>query len=165
MKRRYLYALMFSVPGLLFAAISTVALAAAVAGVLWIFVFGDDTWPSFVHRTMSVLLFAVFACIWIALLAAAYAWGKRQEAATAMNRKHVVLALGSSAGLVLLALLHQLSAGNIGPRPDGVVCADFCAAKDFSSSGLDQDGTCRCIGSGSREEVTVSIESAPAESK
>lgn len=165
MKRRYIYALMFSVPAFLFSAILTAVLIAAIAGALWIFVFGDNVWPSFVNRSMSVLIFAVFGFVWLALLSTAYAWGKRQEASAVLNKNHVFFAVGSSVGLVLLALLHQLNVGNIGPKPDSIVCSDFCATKNFSSSMSPQDGSCRCLGSDGREDLISSMKALRTESK
>ena len=165
MKRRFLYALMFSVPAFIFAVILTVFIVAAIAGVLWIFVFGDNAWPSFVDRSMSILIFIVWATAWLLLVLAAYVWGKRQEQFAALNKKHVFLAGGSTVGLLLLALLHQLSVGNIGLRPDSIVCSDFCTTKNFSAIRLPQDGTCRCYSSDGREALIFSIKSLRAQSK
>lgn len=165
MKQRYIYAVMFSVPAFLFAAILTAALVAVVAGVLWIFVFGDNVWPSFVNRSMSVLIFAVFGVVWVALLCVAYVSGKRQEAAMALNKNHVFFAVGSSVGLVLLVVLHQLNVGNIGPKSDTIVCSDFCTTKNFSASMLPQDGSCRCLDSDGRESLISSLKALRSESK
>jgi hypothetical protein len=44
MRRRYLYVLMFSVPALLASLMMSVAVLGTAAGVLWLFVYGDDPW-------------------------------------------------------------------------------------------------------------------------
>ncbi len=46
MKKRYLYTLLFLVPGLFVSLLITLAVFAAVFGALWLYVFGDSTWPT-----------------------------------------------------------------------------------------------------------------------
>jgi hypothetical protein len=162
MKRRYLYPLMYSVPALVVSAIFTAVLTGAVWGLLWLFVFGDDTWPPFVERSAPILMFVVLATGWVWLLWAAYAWGKRQEIHVRLNMAHAYLAAGSTAALVLLVFLHQLSVGNIGPPPDPVLCAEFCAARSFGSSRVPHDGTCRRYRADGGEALNVSIDSLRA---
>ena len=43
---------------------ATVAFVGVTAGVLWIYVFGDDTWPAWVDPVMSVLMMLVGAAVW-----------------------------------------------------------------------------------------------------
>jgi hypothetical protein len=162
MKRRYLYALLYSVPALMLAAVLTAVLVGATWGVLWLFVFGDDPWPPLVDRLAPVLMFAVLATAWGLLLSAAYRWGKRQEVHADLNKKHVYLAAGSAAALVLLVTLHQLSVGNIGPQPDVVACSGFCTAQQFGSSSFPRDGTCRCYGADGREALNVPMKDVRA---
>ena len=45
-KRRYLYVLLFAAPTFLLALIAGAMLLGAAAGALWLFVLGDDPWPS-----------------------------------------------------------------------------------------------------------------------
>lgn len=162
MKRRYLYPLMYTVPAFVLSAMFTAALIAAIWGVLWLFIFGDNTWPSLVDRSATILVVAVFTTAWALLLWAAYVWGKRQEIHARLNMAHVYSAVGSTAALVLLVLFHQMSVGNIGPQPDPVLCADFCTTKNFGTSRLPHDGTCRCYGADGSEALNVSIDSVRA---
>ena len=37
---------------------------AAVAGFLWIFVFGDDSWPGWVEPTLSILIPIIGLALW-----------------------------------------------------------------------------------------------------
>ena len=46
MKRRYVYVLLFATPAFLASIIVSLLLFGAAAGVLWLFVFGDNPWPS-----------------------------------------------------------------------------------------------------------------------
>lgn len=153
MKRRYLYALMYSVPAFIFSVVFMVVITAAIAGVLWLFVFGDNPWPTFVDRYSPIFMVGGLATVWLTLLWGAFTWGKRQEAYSSLNMKHVYLAAGSTATLVLSIFLHQLSVGNIGPKPDVIVCVDFCTAKKFPASRSPGDGTCRCYDDFGRHEA------------
>ena len=163
MKRRYLYALMYSVPAFIFSTVFMVVVTAAIGGVLWIFVYGDNPWPSFVDRYSPIFMITVLGAAWLTLLWAAFTWGKRQEAYPSLNMKHLYFAAGSTAALVLAVFLHQLSVGNIGPKADVLVCADFCTTKNFSASRFPQDGTCRCYGSDGHEALNVSMNGVRAE--
>lgn len=155
MKRRYLYALLYAVPAFIVAAIVTVVVTVAIAGVLWIFVYGDNPWPPFVDRYSPMFIVAVLAITWLALLSAVLAWGKRQEARASLDMKHVYLAAGVTASLVLLVLAQQRSVGNIGPQPDVIVCSDFCTARKFGASRFPQDGTCSCHDANGTEALSV----------
>lgn len=157
MKRRYLYALMYSVPAFIFSVVFMVVVTAAIGGVLWIFIYGDNPWPSFIDRYSPIFMIAVLATAWLILLWAAFAWGKRQEALPSLNMKHLYLAAGSTAALVLAVLIHQLSVGNIGPKADVLACADFCAARKLSAT-FPQDGTCHCYGSDGIESTIGVVE-------
>ena len=55
MKRRYLYVLIFGVPALLVSVIISFLLFGAAAGVLWIFVFGDNPWPAFAGKMLTAV--------------------------------------------------------------------------------------------------------------
>lgn len=155
MKRRYLYALLYAVPAFIVAAIVTVVVTVAIAGVLWIFVYGDNPWPSFVDRYSPMFIVAVLATTWLVLLAAVLAWGRRQEARASLDRKHVYFAAGATLSLVLLVLVQQRSVGNIGPRPDVLACSDFCTARKFGASRFPQDGTCGCYDTDGTEALRV----------
>jgi hypothetical protein len=106
MKRRYLYALMYSVPALVLSAVVMVVVTVAVAGILWIFVLGDNPWPSSINRYSPIFMFVVLATVWLMLLRLAYDWGRRQEAQPSLNMKHVYSAFGSTAILILAIVLQ-----------------------------------------------------------
>lgn len=148
-------ALLYAVPAFILAAIVTVVVTVAIGGVLWIFVYGDSPWPSFVDRYSPLFIVAVLATTWLALLSAVIAWGKRQEARASLDMKHVYFAAGATLSLVLLVLVQQRSVGNIGPRPDVIVCSDFCTARKFQASRFPQDGTCGCHDTNGTEALRV----------
>lgn len=114
MKARYAYPLVFLLPSVMAAALAAIVTIAAGAGMLWIFVYGDDPWPASAHTVLMAGAFVVFALALAALLAAGYAFGRRREAAGGLRRAHVVAAFAVSAGLCVLVLLHQWQVGHIG---------------------------------------------------
>ena len=144
------------------AAIAAFVVAGLGGGILWLFVYGDDTWPQAAETFVTLVAAVAFLVTLAALSFASYAFGKRREASVGLSWQHVALAFGVSILLPALVLLHQLSVGNIGPQPDSRLCADFCTARNFSSSSFPQDGTCRCYGSDGSEALNVSMNSVRA---
>lgn len=165
MKRRHLYMLVFALPALLASAAVALALFGAVAGMLWLFVFGDNPWPSSAGTVLVVLALTVLAAMWAVLLSRAYAFGRRQEHCPAPVTRHVVLAAGMTALLVLIAVSYQWRTGNIGPKDDGTLCTDFCRDKGFAGSGMPPRNqgaaTCSCFDAQGREAVKVPIAEVP----
>lgn len=154
---RYLYVFLFSVPALLTAIIVSFLMFGAAAGVLWIFVFGDNPWPLSVGTMLTASLVLAFATLWVALMSAAYVVGKKQEEQAVLNTKHVLAAAGATALLMLLAISYQWRVGNIGAKSDGVLCSTFCQDKGFASSGMPPRdsgvATCSCFDTQGRETV------------
>jgi len=159
MKKRYLYILLFSVPALLVAVIISTLLFGAAAGLLWIFVFGDNPWPASAGTVLTVMLVLAFLALWVGLLSAAYRFGIKQEQQATLNTRHMMTAVGATVLLVLLVVAHQWSVGNLGPKSDGELCADFCQEKGYSGSGMPPRdagvATCSCFNAQGREAVKV----------
>ena len=121
----------------------------AAAGILWIFVFGDNPWPPFAGNILAVMIVLVCLTLWVVFMYAAYVVGKKQEAHASLNAKHVMASVGATALLVLLVVLHQWGVGNIGTKSDSVLCSEFCRGKGFSGSGMPPENaggaTCLCF--------------------
>ena len=114
MKARHAYLLLFFVPSVMLAALTAALGAAAVAGLLWLFVYGDDPWPARANTVaMSVASLAGLVVLATLLLLARHV-GKRQEGGEGLRRAHVLVALGLSVGLPLLVLFQQWQVGNLG---------------------------------------------------
>lgn len=86
----------------------------AGAGLLWLFVYGDNAWPDEAERVLLGLAAAVGLLILLVCLFVAYRAGKSLESRGGLRRSHVLVALGLSVGLPLLVLLHQCQVGNVG---------------------------------------------------
>lgn len=112
-KARYSYPLLFLLPGAMVALLAAFVVAGAGAGVLWLFVYGDNPWPKSAGSALMILATAVSALTLAGLVAAAYSFGKKREAAGGLSRRHVVMAAGVTILLPALALLHQWQVGNL----------------------------------------------------
>lgn len=162
MKKRYTYALLFGLPGFFIAGITTLALFGASMGVLWLFVFGDNPWPTGWESALSILLVIVFLVVWVGLILAGYHVGKRLEADPAVNRIHILFSLGLTAAFILFIFLQQWSVGNLGPKSDDQRCSEYCSAQGYSASGMPPlnsgERTCSCYDASGKEVLNVPLE-------
>jgi hypothetical protein len=167
MKRRYVVVLLWALPALLASVIISALAFGAAAGVLWLFVFGDEPWPSSAGPFLVALFALVCVALWAAFGAMAFAAGKKQEARATLDARHVAAAAGATLLLVLLVVSHQWGVGNIGTPSDGVLCSQYCRAKGFAGSGMPPrdsgERTCRCSDAQGRESEAVPIEKILAE--
>ena len=163
MKRRYLYVLLFGLPGLFVSAVISLFVFGAAAGLLWLFVFGDNPWPASSESALTLLVALVFLGAWTATLVIGYAFGKRRENDPVLDKRHVLISLGATLGVILLIVLYQVRVGNIGPRPDSVICSDYCAQQGSSASSMPPrdfgERTCSCLDQFGNTIITVAIES------
>jgi len=161
MRRRYSYVLFFAVPAFLASLVVSGLLFGAGAGALWLFVFGDNPWPSAAGNVLAGGFIVVFVACWIGLLSAAYIAGKKHEDSSAFDARVIWASSGATALLALLVFAHQRSVGNIGPKDDGILCAEFCQAKGYSGSGMPPrnsgDTTCSCFDAKGKEAVKAPI--------
>src|SRR5215208_5257546 len=116
MKKRYLYTLLFGIPGLFMAGLIAILVFATVTGLLWLFVFGDHPWPAAGETMIAVLFVAVFGVLWIGFIVLGYLVGKKLEKDPQLNRKHVLISMGLTLLFILLMGLQQWSVGNLGPK-------------------------------------------------
>jgi hypothetical protein len=167
MKKRYLYTLLFGIPGFFIAGIISLFMFGASLGVLWLFVFGDNPWPVPTDKVLSILLVLTFLILWIALIVLGYMIGKRLEADSALNRKHVLLSAGLTAMFILFIILQQWSVENIGPKSDSMLCGDYCAAQGYSGSGMPPqisgDRTCTCYDNSGNEVIQIPLDTITPE--
>lgn len=163
MKKRYLYALLWAVPGLFIAGTATMILFGMLLGVLWLFVFGDNAWPSATQPVLAILAIVTFLAVWVGLTWLGYRMGARLENEHSMNRKHVLFSAGVTLLFILYILFQQWSVGNLGPRSDSLICSDFCVQRGYSGSGMPPGDSgeriCSCYDESGDEAITVPLES------
>lgn len=124
MRARLAYPLLYAVPAVLAGAATTFVVAVSAWAVLWLFVFGDDTWPDWVNpAVMAVSGIAGLLMVGAALVLAARAG--RRVAPRLPSRRHVGIVMGTCAALIALVMLDQAvraaePAGTYPPLPDGI---------------------------------------------
>jgi len=170
MKKRYLYALLFGMPGFLVSGMISLFVFGALLGVLWLFVFGDNTWPLSMETVLPVLLVLFFLLLWVAFISLGYVIGKRLEKDATWNWKHILISGGLTLLFILFVVLQQWSVGNLGPKSDSALCSDFCTQKGYSASGLPPlnsgDRTCSCYDNSGDEALKVPLNTiTPSTSK
>ena len=107
MKARYLYPLLFLLPSAMVAFLAALVAVGAGIGILWIFVYGDNTWPEAASTVVMALAITVSLITLATLVAASYFFGKSREASGGLSKAHVVIAIALSVLLPLLVLLRK----------------------------------------------------------
>jgi hypothetical protein len=162
MKKRYLYALLFAIPGFFIAGIFSLFVFGASLGFLWLFVFGDNPWPLSMETVLPILLVLTFLILWIALILLGYVIGKRLETDSALNRKHILLSAALTLVFILFIILQQWSVGNIGPKSDSMLCSDYCRVEGYSGSGMPPqvsgDRSCSCYDNSGNEAIRIPLD-------
>ena len=162
MRRRHLYVFLFALPTFLLSLAAGALMLGAAAGVLWLFVFGDNPWPSTADTVLTATMLIGTLSLWIAQLAVAYAVGRREEQKPALNKTHVLVAAGATVALVALIAARVFGIDSAASRTDTIVCADHCFARGFAGSGMPPrdsgDRTCSCYDAQGQESVRVPID-------
>lgn len=165
MKKRYIYTLLFLVPGLFVSLLITLAVFATSLGTLWIYVFGDDVWPAWSAQVIPVLMLVVFSILWIGATVTGYLVGKKLEAAPGFDARHLWISLGATLLPIVIVLLHQLSIGNLGPKSDEQLCGEYCSDRGYAASSMPPrdsgERTCSCLGRHGEVEMTLPIDELP----
>ena len=163
MKKRYLYSVLFGVPGLLFSFLVTFLIFGSISGLLWIFIFGDDPWPASVRKTLPFLFILTLFVLWLGFITAGFLFGKNREDVSGLDRKHIMISAASTLVPIILFIFYQLKVGNIGPKSESRQCSDFCSGKGFFVSSIppQQSGerTCSCLDDRGREIMKVPLDS------
>src|SRR5215216_1277220 len=167
MKKRYVYALLFGIPGLFVSGMISLLLFGGLFGILWLFVFGDNPWPASTETILAILSVLAFLVFWISSILLGYVTGKRLENDPAQNRNHVLLSAGLTVLFILFIVFQQWSVGSIGPKLDSVLCSDYCVQKGYAGSGMPPrdsgDRTCSCYDSSGDEALKVPLDSIDPE--
>lgn len=148
MKKRFLYALLFGIPGFFIAGMSSIAIFGAAMGALWLYVFGDNPWPTSIETITLALFLVTFLIVWAVFMVIGFGVGRRLEADPILNRKHILVSGGLTLAFILFIVFQQFSVENLGPRSADGVCSDYCSLKGYSASGLSPQDTgnrvCSC---------------------
>jgi hypothetical protein len=163
MKKRYLYSLLFGIPGFIISVVISFMFFGFLVGVLWIYVFGDNPWPSLIEKILPALFALVFLTLWITTIVVGFIVGKRLENNPVLNKKHILVSIGVTIIPILFIVLYQVSVGNIGPKSDGERCSDFCSQRGYSGSSMPPEDSgersCSCLDNSGLEIIKVPIDS------
>jgi hypothetical protein len=162
MRKRYIYILLFGLPGLFVAGIISIVVFGALAGILWIYVFGDNPWPASAGTFITIVFVIVFMALWIGFIVLGYGVGRKLEGDPVLNRKHVFISLGLTLIFLLFILFQQWSVGNLGPESAGVLCSEFCIQHGYVGSGMPPevsgDRTCSCYDESGNEALRIPLD-------
>jgi hypothetical protein len=162
MKKRYVYMLLYGIPGLFVAGIISILLFGGLMGLLWTFVFGDNPWPSYVERLTAVFFILTVLTLWLASIGLGYVIGRRLEDQPGLSRTHILISAGLTVLFLLLIVFQQWSVGNLGPSSDSVLCSDFCTQHGYSGSGMPPgisgNRMCSCYDDSGNEALTIPLD-------
>jgi hypothetical protein len=150
MKKRYIYSLLFGIPGFFLAVLISFVVFGVTAGFFWLYVFGDDAWPPATEGILLGLFVLTFLGVWVSLILVGFSVGKRleNEKDPSMTKWHILLSSGLTLLFIFVIVLQQVSVGNLGPQSEGALCSDFCLRQGYSASGMPPtdsgDRTCSC---------------------
>jgi hypothetical protein len=162
MKKRYLYSLLFGLPGLFIAGIISILMFGGLAGILWLYVFGDNPWPGFAETILSAAFVLLVLVLWMASILLGYRLGKRLETEPGLNRNHILISAGLTILFLLLMVFQQFRLGNLGPKSDTVLCSEFCARHGYSGSGMPPENSenriCSCFEKAGNETLRLPLD-------
>ena len=162
MKKRYLYALLFGLPGLFVAGIISILGFAALTGFLWLFVFGDNPWPAYADWILSSFFALAVLLLWTIFIVLGYFIGRSLEKDPGLNWTHILISAGLTVAFILLLVFQQWSVGNLGPKTDSAQCSDFCSLHGYSGSGMPPeitgDRTCSCYDESGNESLRIPLD-------
>jgi hypothetical protein len=162
MKKRYVYVLLFGIPGLFVAGLLSIVMFGGIMGILWLYVFGDHPWPAYTEQVVSILFVLTVLVLWLISVAVGYVIGKQLEQDPALHRSHVLLSLALTFMFLLLMLFQQWNIGNLGPKTESVICSDFCTQHGYAGSGMPSqnsgDRTCSCYDSAGNETLKIPLD-------
>ncbi len=163
MKKRYLYSILFGVPGFFISLIVSFIIFGGLVGILWIYFLGDNQWPSLTDTLLPILFIITFLAVWATSIVMGFVTGKKLENDPILNKKHILFSGGLTFMFILFIALQQLSVGNIGPKSEGELCSDFCTSKGYSASGMPArdsgDRSCSCFDDSGKEVLKVPLDS------
>ena len=150
MRRRYTYLLLFALPALLASLLAGTIVLVFTLAVFWVFVFGDDTWPTYANVLMAVFSVGAFTATFCVLLYHAYVEGRRQEDKAGLGRRPVAYAMAATLALLIVPALYGWHSSQNADTGPAAACARDCAARGFAGSGIPPrdsgDRTCTCYG-------------------
>ena len=136
MKKRYLYLVMAIPPGIVIASIVSTVMVGSAAGFLWLFVYGDESWPATSQTILGAIFILVFLTLLAIIIVAGFRVGRGEEQSARFNRTHIFILISATLIPLGILVLHQLSVGNLGPESNSSRCVNYCLALGYQGSGM-----------------------------
>jgi hypothetical protein len=163
LKKRYIYSILFGIPGFFISLLFSLFIFGAAAGFLWIFVYGDNPWPATSGRQLPLLFILTLLVSWGIIITSGFITGKKLESAQGLNTKHIMLSVAATIIPVVLITLQQLHVGNLGHKTDTVLCSEYCSKKGYTASGMPPENSgireCSCYDNDGKEVLKSPINS------
>lgn len=157
MHKRWLYALLFAIPGFVAAFIVTTFLFGMAAGFLWLYVYGDGPWPQVPDVVVGAALSVVFLTLWFASIMAGYVTGRDREGSPENVSRAALISAGATLLLVLFVVLQHR-----GSRPDSLVCSEYCRGRGYNTSEMPPADSgqrlCDCLNSNGERVDSVDMD-------
>lgn len=148
MRKKYLYAILFGIPGLVVAFLCAFFATGFSGGILWLFVFGDTTWPHWTENILRAIFLTIFIIVWATSLALGYKYGKSLSGSGKNGLRDLIYSIGITL-LILSVTLAYLFRDEIGPRTLTEQCIDVCKERGYTGSMMPPsnsgDTTCSCF--------------------
>ena len=162
MKQRYIYVILFGIPGFLVSLLITIMFFGFLAGFLWLYIFGDETWPAYIENMLPVLFVITFLILWTASITYGYFTGKRLEDSSEVDRKHIITSIVVLILSLSIILLYQARIGNIGSKPVTLLCSEYCLSQGFVMSSMPPrdsgEMTCSCFDEFGQETMNIQVD-------
>ena len=160
MKKRYIYTILFALPGLFISIITGVALTGIATGFFWIFVFGDSPWSISEEIIMVVAMTIGFLVTWISCIAFGFSVGKRLESKQANTAVHLVISLAITIPLFLCIAFYYFGYQKEFSQSDIGKCSAFCEKSGYSGASVapayeEQPKTCGCTDNSGQTTLIV----------
>jgi hypothetical protein len=162
MKKRYIYTLLFGIPGLFAAGLLAIFTLGAFTGILWLFVLGDNPWPASAGAIVTIRFVVVFLLLWGVIILLGFGTGRRLESDSAVSKNHILISAGLTLVFILFMAFYQWMVGNIGPSADSAVCSEFCVQHGYSGSGMPPEDSgaaiCSCYDDSGTEALRIPLD-------
>lgn len=160
MKKPVQYAILFAVPGMVISFLVAYLATGMLLGFLWLFVFGDSSWPDWLTLVVPILTLCIFIVSIASITFWGYCTGKQLAHQKQINRKHIFYSFLATITPVFLFMWQQarISGGNT----PSLTCSDYCQSRGYSASSVPPAisglNTCSCLGDQGETELTVELD-------
>lgn len=132
-KHKIICMLLFMVPGIFASFIVSLFVSGVIAGVFWLFIFGDNPWPDWVDLFIPLCFGLIFL---FSVMGFSYAGYKAADKNSDISRKHVVLSIGVSFVLIAIIVLNSFKGEIQLHMTDPLVseCMALCSERGYNGS-------------------------------